>query len=160
MLLVIVYICVVFGVNVLFIIIEVYISNGLLGLIMVGLLEIMVKEVCDWVCSVIINSGYEFLVKKIIINFVLVDLLKEGGRYDLFIVVVFLVVFEQFIVLNFEVYELVGELVFIGVLCGVSGVILSVMEVIRVGRNIIVVIENVVEVGFISKEGCFIVDYL
>lgn len=79
MLLLIVYICVVLGVNVFLIIVEVYISKGLFGLMMVGLLEIMVKEVCDCVCSVIINSGYEYSVKKIIINLVLVDLLKEGG---------------------------------------------------------------------------------
>lgn len=94
MLLLIVYICVVLGVNVFLIIVEVYISKGLFGLMMVGLLEIMVKEVCDCVCSVIINSGYEYLVKKIIINLVLVDLLKEGGWYDLFIVIVLLVVLE------------------------------------------------------------------
>lgn len=47
MLFVIVYICVVFGIEVLLIIVEVYFSNGFSGLIMVGLLEIIVKEVCD-----------------------------------------------------------------------------------------------------------------
>lgn len=94
MLLLIVYIRVVLGVNAFSIIVEVYISKGLFGLTMVGLLEITVKEVRDRVRSVIINSGYEYSAKKIIINLVLVDLLKEGGRYDLFIVIALLAVLE------------------------------------------------------------------
>lgn len=160
MLLLIVYIRVVLGVNAFSIIVEVYISKGLFGLTMVGLLEITVKEVRDRVRSVIINSGYEYSAKKIIINLVLVDLLKEGGRYDLFIVIALLAVLEQFIVNKLDEYELVGELAFIGVLRGVFGVIFSVIEVIKSGRKIIVAKDNEDEVGLINGEGCLIVDYL
>lgn len=49
---------------------------------------------------------------------------------------------------------------FIGVLCGVFGVIFSVIEVIKSGRKIIVVKDNEDEVGLINGEGCLIVDYL
>lgn len=66
----------------------------MLGFILVGLLEIIVKELCDWVCSVIINFCFEFLVKCIMVNLVLVDLFKEGGCFDLLIVFGILVVLD------------------------------------------------------------------
>ena len=52
------------GVNAPLITIEVHISQGLPGLVMVGLPETTVKESRDRVRSAIINSGYTFPAKK------------------------------------------------------------------------------------------------
>lgn len=52
------------GVNAPLITIEVHISQGLPGLVMVGLPETTVKESRDRVRSAIINSGYAFPAKK------------------------------------------------------------------------------------------------
>ncbi|POT54540.1 ATP-dependent protease [Citrobacter amalonaticus] len=140
--------------------IEVHISNGLPGLIMVGLPETTVKEARDRVRSAIINSGYEFPAKKITINLAPADLPKEGGRYDLPIAVALLVASEQLTTHKLDAYELVGELALTGALRGVPGAISSATEALRAGRGIIVAKENETEVGLISEEGCLIADHL
>ena len=71
------------GISAPLITIEVHISQGLPGLVMVGLPETTVKEARDRVRSAIINSGYTFPAKKVTINLAPADLPKEGGRYDL-----------------------------------------------------------------------------
>ena len=83
------------GVNAPLITIEVHISQGLPGLVMVGLPETTVKESRDRVRSAIINSGYTFPAKKITINLAPADLPKEGGRYDLPIAIALLAASEQ-----------------------------------------------------------------
>lgn len=67
------------GISAPLITIEVHISQGLPGLVMVGLPETTVKEARDRVRSAIINSGYTFPAKKITINLAPADLPKEGG---------------------------------------------------------------------------------
>lgn len=49
--------------------VEVHISNGLPGLILVGLPETTVKEARDRVRSALINSGFTFPAKRITVNF-------------------------------------------------------------------------------------------
>lgn len=56
--------------------IEVYLSNGLPGLSIVGLPEAAVKESKDRVRSAIINSGFNFPNKRITINLAPADLRK------------------------------------------------------------------------------------
>ncbi|ASG64410.1 hypothetical protein CEW81_24135 [Kluyvera genomosp. 3] len=83
------------GISAPLITIEVHISQGLPGLVMVGLPETTVKEARDRVRSAIINSGYTFPAKKITINLAPADLPKEGGRYDLPIAIALLAASEQ-----------------------------------------------------------------
>lgn len=89
----IVYICVVMGIDFLCIKVEVYLLNGLLLFKFVGFVEIVVQEVWECVCSVLINCGFEFFGWCIMVNFVFVDIFKIGGRYDLVIVLGLLIVF-------------------------------------------------------------------
>jgi magnesium chelatase family protein len=67
--------------------VEVHLSNGLPGFAIVGLPETAVKESKDRVRSAILNSHFEFPVKRITVNLAPADLPKEGGRYDLAIAI-------------------------------------------------------------------------
>lgn len=75
--------------------VEVHISNGLPGLILVGLPETTVKEARDRVRSALINSGFNFPAKRITVSLAPADLPKEGGRYDLPIALAILAASEQ-----------------------------------------------------------------
>ena len=63
--------------------VEVLLTNGLPGLSIVGLPETAVKESKDRVRGAIINSQFEFPVRRITINLAPADLPNEGGRFDL-----------------------------------------------------------------------------
>ena len=63
--------------------VEVLLTNGLPSLNIVGLPETAVKESKDRVRGAIINSQFDFPVRRITINLAPADLPKEGGRFDL-----------------------------------------------------------------------------
>ncbi|GAG00061.1 unnamed protein product, partial [marine sediment metagenome] len=63
--------------------VEVHLSRGLPGLYIVGLAGKAINESRQRVRSAILNSGFEFPVKKIIINLSPADMRKEGSLYDL-----------------------------------------------------------------------------
>ncbi|WP_172729558.1 YifB family Mg chelatase-like AAA ATPase [Kluyvera cryocrescens] len=148
------------GVNAPLITIEVHISQGLPGLIMVGLPETTVKESRDRVRSAIINSGYTFPAKKITINLAPADLPKEGGRYDLPIAIALLAASEQLNSTKLGQYEFVGELALTGSLRGVPGAISAAIEAIAAGRQIIVAEENAPLVGLLGGCDCLIASHL
>jgi magnesium chelatase family protein len=68
------------GVNAPLVTIEVHLSSGLPSISIVGLPETEVKESRDRVRSAIINSRFEFPIRRITINLAPADLPKEGGR--------------------------------------------------------------------------------
>ena len=59
--------------------VETHLSGGLPALTIVGLPETAVRESKDRVRSAIINAGFEFPAKRIIINLAPADLPKEGN---------------------------------------------------------------------------------
>src|SRR5579872_4567985 len=63
--------------------VEVHLSNGLPALNIVGLPEAAVKESKDRVRSALVNTHFEFPIRRITINLAPADLPKEGGRFDL-----------------------------------------------------------------------------
>ncbi|MGH8863198.1 MAG: magnesium chelatase domain-containing protein, partial [Burkholderiales bacterium] len=71
------------GVNAPLVTVEVHLSSGLPSISIVGLPETEVKESRDRVRSAIINSRFEFPIRRITINLAPADLPKEGGRFDL-----------------------------------------------------------------------------
>src|SRR3989338_7358147 len=71
------------GINAPLVTVEVHISNGLPALNIVGLPETAVKESKDRVRSALMNSQFEFPVRRITVNLAPADLPKEGGRFDL-----------------------------------------------------------------------------
>ena len=148
------------GVNAPLITIEVHISQGLPGLVMVGLPETTVKESRDRVRSAIINSGYTFPAKKITINLAPADLPKEGGRYDLPIAIALLAASEQLSTQKLGQYEFVGELALTGALRGISGAISAAMEAISAGRQIVLAEDDAPLVGLLGGNDCLIASHL
>ncbi len=148
------------GVSAPLITIEVHISQGLPGLVMVGLPETTVKEARDRVRSAIINSGYTFPAKKITINLAPADLPKEGGRYDLPIAIALLAASEQLNSQKLGQYEFVGELALTGALRGIPGALSAAMEAIHSGRQIVLAEDNAPLVGLLGGSDCLIASHL
>lgn len=148
------------GVSAPLITIEVHISQGLPGLVMVGLPETAVKEARDRVRSAIINSGYQFPAKKITINLAPADLPKEGGRYDLPIAIALLAASEQLDSQKLNQYEFVGELALTGALRGIPGALSAAMEAIDAGRQIVLAEEDAPLVGLLGGDDCLIASHL
>lgn len=121
------------------------------------MVEISVKEVCECVCSVLINSGFDFFVKWIMVNFVLVDIFKYGGWFDLFIVVGILVVLGYFFDICLYDIVLVGELGLNGEIKFVGGLIFILMVSVYEGLLFIFLGVNDVEVVMVFYVMCFFV---
>ncbi|WP_371375575.1 YifB family Mg chelatase-like AAA ATPase [Thalassotalea aquiviva] len=90
--------------------IEVHLSRGLPGFNIVGLAETSVKESKDRVRSALLNCGYEFPSRKIIVNLAPADLKKDGGRFDLPIAIGILAASKQIPCQQLQNYEFAGEL--------------------------------------------------
>jgi magnesium chelatase family protein len=83
------------GIEAISISVEVHMSNGLPSFTIVGLPDKAVNESRQRVRAAIINSGYLFPMKRIIINLAPADIKKEGVLYDLPIAIALLIVSEQ-----------------------------------------------------------------
>ena len=71
------------GINAIRVSIEVHLSRGLPEFIIVGLPGKAVNESRQRVRSAVLNSGFDFPVKKIIVNLSPADIKKDGSFYDL-----------------------------------------------------------------------------
>ena len=71
------------GIEAIAISVEAHISNGLPSFTIVGLPDKAINESRQRVKAAIINSGFNFPIKKIIINLSPADIKKEGALYDL-----------------------------------------------------------------------------
>jgi len=109
------------GINAPLVTVEVHLSNGLPRLSIVGLPETAVKESKDRVRSALLNSHFEFPVRRITINLAPADLPKDGGRYDLPIAVGILAASGQVPLEALNGVELLGELALSGALRPVGG---------------------------------------
>ncbi|OUS29503.1 ATP-dependent protease [Thalassotalea sp. 42_200_T64] len=101
--------------------IEIHLSAGLPGFHIVGLAETSVKESKSRVRSAIINCGFEFPARKIIVNLAPADLPKEGGHFDLPIAIGILAASEQIPSQELLNYEFAGELALSGELRAIIG---------------------------------------
>ncbi len=130
------------GIHAKLISVEVHISNGLPGLSIVGLPETAVKESKDRVRSALMNSGFEFPMRRITINLAPADLPKEGCRLDLPIALGILAASEQLDVTQLENKEFIGELALTGELRPVSGVLPSSLATSNAQRELFVPTAN------------------
>ena len=103
-----------YGIEAPLVTVETHLSNGLPSMSIVGLPEAAVKESKDRVRSAIINSHFEFPMRRITINLAPADLPKEGGRFDLAIAVSILAASGQVSDKNLDEYEFLGELALTG----------------------------------------------
>lgn len=130
--------------------VEVLLTNGLPGLGIVGLPETAVKESKDRVRGAIINSQFEFPVRRITINLAPADLPKEGGRFDLAIALGILHSSSQLDIPAFEEFEFVGELALSGELRPVSELLPIAIQAHKNNRTLIVPEQNGAEAALIK----------
>ena len=70
------------GINAITITIEVNVTHGI-RFIIVGLADNAIKESEQRIHSAIINNGFEWPGKRVVINMAPADIRKEGSAYDL-----------------------------------------------------------------------------
>ena len=89
--------------------VETHLSHGLPAFNLVGLAETAVRESKERVRSAIINSGFEFPLKRITVNLAPADIPKTGTRFDLAIALGILAASEQIPAETFRTIECIAE---------------------------------------------------
>jgi magnesium chelatase family protein len=140
--------------------VEVHLSAGMAGFGMVGLPETAVKESKDRVRSALVNSQYEFPIRKITVNLAPADLPKEGGRFDLPIALGILAASEQIPQEILSQYEFVGELALSGELRPIRGVLPVALAAHKAGRQLIVPVQNAAEAALVSEARVLAAEHL
>ena len=112
----------IYGVSATTITIEVNIDKGI-GYHLVGLPDNAIKESSYRVNSAIINSGYRWPGRKIVINMAPADMRKEGSAYDLTIAMGILSASGQMPSDDLDKYIIMGELSLDGTLQPIKGVL-------------------------------------
>lgn len=118
--------------------IEVHLSKGLPGLSIVGLPETAVKESRHRVRSALMNSGFEFPVRRVTVNLAPADLPKEGGRFDLPIALGILAASQQIPTAILQEYEFAGELALSGEMRPCLGILPFAIATRRQQRQLII----------------------
>jgi len=131
--------------------VEVHLSNGMPRLSIVGLPEAAVKESKDRVRSALLNTQFDFPVKRITINLSPADLPKEGGRFDLPIALGILTASGQLPRGALSEFEFAGELALDGKLRNVSATLLMAYAAQKACRKIMIPRENAKEAALIPN---------
>ncbi|HEQ1859704.1 TPA: YifB family Mg chelatase-like AAA ATPase [Providencia alcalifaciens] len=130
--------------------VEAHISNGLPGLTLVGLPETAVKEARDRVRSAMVNSGFEYPVKKMTVNLAPADLPKESGRYDLAIAVAILAASGQIPDQLLDRHEFLGELALSGDIRYANGGIPAAQAATSQNRQLILSKDNQYQLSLLA----------
>ncbi len=108
--------------------VEIDISNGLPGFSIVGLAGKTVRESAKRVRSAVVNSGFQWPMKKITVNLAPGDVQKYGSHFDLAIAVCLLVCSNQINIKNKSEYIFAGELTLSGDINRVKGILPMLLE--------------------------------
>ena len=130
--------------------VETHISNGLPGMLIVGLPETAVKEARDRVRSAIINAHFDFPMRRITINLAPADLPKEGGRFDLAIALGILAASGQLDPNTLANYEFIGELALSGELRSIRGSLAAALHCSASNRMLVVPKANADEAALVK----------
>jgi magnesium chelatase family protein len=103
--------------------VEVDVSGGLPGIVVLGLPDAAVQESKERVKATLKNAGYAFPLKRIVINLTPADLRKEGPIFDLPISIGILAATEQVNAQLLGDHLFIGEVSLDGSLRSVSGVL-------------------------------------
>lgn len=125
--------------------VEVHLSGGLPGLILVGMPHAGVRESKDRVRSALLNSGFQFPPQRITINLSPADLPKAGGRFDLPVAIGILAASGQLPAVSLAQHVFLGELSLSGQLLPVSGVLVASMACQQAGKTLLIPTANVAE---------------
>ncbi|MBW8189909.1 YifB family Mg chelatase-like AAA ATPase [Neiella marina] len=134
--------------------VEVHLSAGLPSFSIVGLPETSVKEAKERVRSALLNAGFDFPARRIVVNLAPADLPKEGGRFDLPIAIGILAASEQCQSDKLSQVELAGELALSGELRPVQGVIPAVIASQQANRQLMLPETNGAEAALIEASHC------
>jgi len=140
--------------------VETHISNGSPFFSLVGLPEKAVNESKERVRCAIMNSKFDFPIRRITVNLGPADLPKEGGRYDLAIALGILAATRQIPSIELDQYEFIGELALSGEVKPVKGILPSAMALQNNDRKLMVASANADEAIFINSVTVFAVDSL
>jgi len=140
--------------------VEVHLANGLPAFNIVGLPEASVKESKDRVRSAIINCGYDFPAKRIVISLAPADLPKEGARFDLPIAIGILAASDQLPKLDLQQYEFAGELALSGELRAIVGEIPMAIASNKSNRTLIIPTQNAEQASWVKQAKVHAVDHL
>ncbi len=131
--------------------VEVFSSNGLPSLEIVGLPTSAVKESKERMRSAITNSGFDFGAHKTVINLAPADIRKEGSALDLAIAIGYLSAVGQIPFVNCDRYIFLGELSLDGSLRKINGVMPLLLSAVQAGFNRFVIpYENAKEASFVQ----------
>jgi magnesium chelatase family protein len=139
-----------YGINSPQVSVEVHLSRGLPGTAIVGMPETAVKESKDRVRSAILNSHFEYPLRRITINLAPADLPKDSGRFDLAIAIGILTASGQVSAKHINEYEMIGELALTGELRPVKGILSIARSARQAGRGLILPSQNAAEAALIE----------
>jgi magnesium chelatase family protein len=119
--------------------VEVDVSGGLPGIVIVGLPDTAVQESKERVRAALRNSGFAFPMRRVVVNLMPADLRKEGPSFDLSIGLGVLAASDQLTLTHLNDFLFLGELSLDGVLHPVSGVLPIAATALKLGFKGIVV---------------------
>lgn len=131
------------GINAIPVDVEVFITTGIPGIMIVGLPDTSTREAKDRVKAAIKNSGFDYPIKKITINLAPADIRKEGSTFDLPLAIGILISARLLkCKINLDDYIIAGELSLNGKLNKVKGVIALGILAKKLKKAIIIPDEN------------------
>lgn len=111
------------GIDALKVGVEIDLSGGLPGVVIVGLPDTAVQESRERVRAALKNAGFAFPMRKVVINLTPADVRKEGPIYDLPIAIGILAASDGVTATCLEDYLFLGEMSLDGTLRPVAGVV-------------------------------------
>ncbi|OKH21629.1 YifB family Mg chelatase-like AAA ATPase [Chroogloeocystis siderophila] len=139
------------GIDALKVGVEIDVSGGLPGIVVVGLPDAAVQESRERVKTALKNAGYAFPMRKIVINLTPADVRKEGPSFDLPISVGILAASEQISAQLLGDYLFLGEVSLDGSLRSIAGVLPIAAAAQKLGIvGLVVPVDNAEEAALIQ----------
>ncbi|MES1024802.1 YifB family Mg chelatase-like AAA ATPase [Gloeocapsa sp. BRSZ] len=139
------------GIDALKVGVEIDVSGGLPGIVVVGLPDAAVQESRERVKTALKNAGYAFPMRKIVINLTPADVRKEGPSFDLPISVGILAASEQISAQLLGDYLFLGEVSLDGSLRPIAGVLPIAAAAQKLGIvGLVVPVDNAEEAALIQ----------
>lgn len=140
--------------------VETHLSSGLPAFNIVGLPETAVKESRERVRSALLNSGFDFPMRRITINLAPADLPKQGGRYDLAIAIGVLAASGQLPLDALAHSEFVGELALTGEIRAVTGMLPTAIACAAEGCALFSALDGTEELALADSDQLYVVQHL
>ena len=130
------------GIDALKVGVEVDLSGGLPGVVVVGLPDAAVQESRERVKAALKNAGFPFPMRKVVVNLTPADVRKEGPIYDLPIAIGILAAADLVSQESLDQYLLLGELSLDGSLRPIAGVMAMAAAAPQLGIKGLIVPED------------------